>query len=300
MNQEKIGKFIFNLRKENNMTQQELAERLKVTDRAVSNWENGKNMPDLSLFKPICDIFGITINEFLSGEKLNESEYQEKLEENIINTVMYEKTKIKSNVKITLYFITIIFLMVFSVFLVLFIIDNERMSNGKEVLFSTWGNKDYNYNYESNKYRIEKYIKRYFLLNMDKTYTNYDGVTFNMVNFAVVHTLDIYWKSDDEIIVYLLAIKGSRYEKYYDEDIINPNSEMDYLRPYKMILKKYDYQYEVLKVYEPDNKTGMENIDSYLFMKKNFPKKVFKKADKYNKTLMYREYYDMLSNYEYQ
>ena len=75
MNQEKIGKFICYLRKENKMTQQELAEKLNVTDRAISNWENGKNMPDLSLFKPICDIFNISINELLSGEKLQENEY---------------------------------------------------------------------------------------------------------------------------------------------------------------------------------------------------------------------------------
>ena len=54
MNQEKIGKFIAQCRKEKKMTQSELAEKLNVTDRSVSNWENGRNMPDLSLFKPIC------------------------------------------------------------------------------------------------------------------------------------------------------------------------------------------------------------------------------------------------------
>ena len=70
MNQEKIGKFIAENRKVKKITQLELAEQLGVTDRAVSNWENGKNMPDLSLFKPLCDILGITINELMSGEKI--------------------------------------------------------------------------------------------------------------------------------------------------------------------------------------------------------------------------------------
>ena len=70
MNQEKIGKFIAQCRKKNKLTQQELAEKLGVTDRSVSNWENGKNMPDLSLFKPLCKEFNITINELLSGQKL--------------------------------------------------------------------------------------------------------------------------------------------------------------------------------------------------------------------------------------
>ena len=54
MNQEKIGKFIAELRKENNMTQQELADKLMVTDRAVSNWENGRRLPDYSLLKELC------------------------------------------------------------------------------------------------------------------------------------------------------------------------------------------------------------------------------------------------------
>ena len=94
MNQEKIGKFIAKCRKDKNMTQTELAEKLGVTDKSIGNWENGRNMPDLSLFKPLCDELGITINEFLSGEKLKKEKYQEKFEENIINTINYSTKKI--------------------------------------------------------------------------------------------------------------------------------------------------------------------------------------------------------------
>ena len=98
MDQEKIGKFITSKRKEKNLTQSELAEILGVTDRAVSNWENGKNMPDLSLFKPLCEILNISINELMSGEKLNDLEYNKKLEENIITTIDYiDKKNTKSN-----------------------------------------------------------------------------------------------------------------------------------------------------------------------------------------------------------
>lgn len=92
MNQEKIGKFIQELRKEKNMTQQELGELLGVTDRSISNWENGKYMPDLSLFKPICDTLDININELLSGERITDN-YEKKLEENIINTINYSNKK---------------------------------------------------------------------------------------------------------------------------------------------------------------------------------------------------------------
>lgn len=94
MNQEKIGKFIAQLRKEKNMTQVQLAEKLGVTDRSISKWETGKCMPDLSLFKPLCEELGITINELLSGEKIEKELYQEKFEENIVNTIDHTNKKI--------------------------------------------------------------------------------------------------------------------------------------------------------------------------------------------------------------
>ncbi len=93
MNQERIGKFIAKCRKEKKLTQQDLAEQLGVTDRSVSNWENGKNMPDLSLFKPLCNILDITINDLMSGEKIEKENYQEKFEENIVNTIDYSTKK---------------------------------------------------------------------------------------------------------------------------------------------------------------------------------------------------------------
>ncbi len=96
MNQEKIGKFIAECRKKKNLTQQELAEKLSVSDRTVGNWENGRNMPDLSLFKPLCNELDISLNDLMSGEKIQKKEYQEKLEENIINTIDYTNKKIEN------------------------------------------------------------------------------------------------------------------------------------------------------------------------------------------------------------
>ena len=94
MNQEQIGKFIAKCRKDKKMTQQELTSLLGVTDKSVGNWENGRNMPDLSLFKPLCDILEITINDLMSGEKISKEKYQEKFEENIVNTIAYSNKKI--------------------------------------------------------------------------------------------------------------------------------------------------------------------------------------------------------------
>lgn len=87
MNQEKIGKFIAEVRKEKNMTQQELADKLGVTDRAISHWENGRRLPDYSLLNNLCDILSISINELFSGGRISKEDYKKKADENMINIV---------------------------------------------------------------------------------------------------------------------------------------------------------------------------------------------------------------------
>ncbi len=94
MNQEKIGQFIAACRKKKKITQKELSEKLGVSDRTIGNWENGRNMPDLSLFKPLCKELDITLNDLMSGEIVEGKEYQEKFEENIVNTIDYSTKKI--------------------------------------------------------------------------------------------------------------------------------------------------------------------------------------------------------------
>ena len=100
MNQEKIGKFIASKRKENNLTQKELAEKLNVTDRSVSNWENSKCMPDLSLFEPLSKILNITINDLMSGEIVDDKNYKDTFEKNVVNVVSNIEKKQKKNKKI--------------------------------------------------------------------------------------------------------------------------------------------------------------------------------------------------------
>ncbi len=70
MDQLKIGKFIAECRKQKNLTQMQLAEKLGITDKAISKWERGVAMPDTSIMLELCDILGISVNELLSGEKI--------------------------------------------------------------------------------------------------------------------------------------------------------------------------------------------------------------------------------------
>ena len=85
MDQQKIGVFIARRRKELNLTQKELADKLGITDRAVSKWENGRCMPDLSLLQPLSRILGVGVNDLLSGEIIPEEKVREKSERNIMN-----------------------------------------------------------------------------------------------------------------------------------------------------------------------------------------------------------------------
>ena len=85
MNQIKIGRFIADCRKKNNLTQMQLAERLGITDRAVSKWENGKSMPDSSIMLELCDILCISVNELLSGEKINMENNNQKNEQLLLD-----------------------------------------------------------------------------------------------------------------------------------------------------------------------------------------------------------------------
>ena len=84
MEQEMIGKFIAACRKEKGLTQMQLAEKLNITNRAVSKWETGKSMPDVSLMLDLCDILGINVNELLSGERIIMEDYQKRAEENLM------------------------------------------------------------------------------------------------------------------------------------------------------------------------------------------------------------------------
>ena len=84
MDQIKIGKFIASCRKDHGMTQAVLAEKLGISDRAVSKWENGKSLPDAGIMLELCELLNINVNELLSGEKIMTEAYNKKAEENLL------------------------------------------------------------------------------------------------------------------------------------------------------------------------------------------------------------------------
>ncbi|MBR1744134.1 MAG: helix-turn-helix transcriptional regulator [Lachnospiraceae bacterium] len=109
MNQIDTGKLIANCRKEKGMTQAQLAEKLNITDRAVSKWETGKCMPDSSIMLALCNILDVTVNELLSGERIEMNNYEEKVNENLIELKRKDENNINKNTIISvIYTITMV------------------------------------------------------------------------------------------------------------------------------------------------------------------------------------------------
>ena len=236
MNQEKIGRFIAELRKEKEMTQIDLANKLGITDRAISKWENGRGMPDLSLLTPLCEILDVSINELLSGARLDKKDYQEKFEENIINTIDYTDKKIKKTKKI---FITILsIILIFIVMLItMFSIDINRMRNNEPVLFSTWGF-SYAPPIDLKEEEIELAIMDYLIEKGDSEQKHHE----NEKAFASMRVYLIEEKERDKHYnIYAWVLE----EKYYlenDEIIQDSGSSI----PYKFVVKNIDDKFTVI------------------------------------------------------
>ena len=87
MDQVKIGKFIAECRKKANLTQMQLAEKLNITDRAISKWETGKSLPDSSIMLDLCDVLSISVNDLLCGEVVTMDNYNKELENNLLEMI---------------------------------------------------------------------------------------------------------------------------------------------------------------------------------------------------------------------
>ena len=191
MDQIKIGKFIAKCRKDNKITQSELAEKLGVTDRAISNWENGKNLPDVSFFKPLCNELNITINDLLSGEKVEKNSYQEKLEENVFSVISNVNTKITRIRRTIILLVSIIVIVILTLILV---------GNHKVIL-----------NYDENRMYVEERDNQLFFTTKDLC-TVYSG------NINQYYTMD-----DNDYEIIFLNSKCS-YNEIVKKSIYNGNS----------------------------------------------------------------------------
>ena len=230
MNPIKIGQFIASLRKELKLTQLELGQKIGVTDRAVSKWENGRGLPDISLIEPLCQALNISINELLCGERIEIENITKKAEENIIDTLNYSQKKINKTKRI---FYTVLVLILALIVMIgfAFAIDVNRMRENKPVIFSTWGF-DYMPPIDIKDEKIELAIKQYLTNKGDREAKQNDEIkTFTAIKIYLIEAD----KNDNEYAVSAWALS----QQYYLEnnDIMNYSS---YSIPFKFKVVEQD------------------------------------------------------------
>ena len=210
MNQEKIGKFIAEMRKAKSLTQEQLAEKLSVNSRSISRWENGRCMPDLSLYESICNILDISINELLSGEKIIKDNYQETFERNVINLI--DEVDKKTNIY-NLVLKIIIFLISFSI-----------------IIFGT-------YTFYNDYYFVEKYDKYTMTIDdQDENFYYYQDIGYKSIGSIVKY----YAKEKIDII--FVQSSHTLYQKNYSDNSYNSECRIT-------IANKNDYESKKIKVY---------------------------------------------------
>ena len=137
MDQEKIGKFISSCRKEAGLTQAALAEKLGITDRAVSKWETGKSLPDASIMIELCNLLGISVNELLTGEHITMDDYMNKAEENLLEMSQKIEKRDKLLLQLEIWMIAIVIpLFVGLTMFGSYLCDNGQVVLGSILIFS--------------------------------------------------------------------------------------------------------------------------------------------------------------------
>lgn len=247
MNQEKTGEFIKELRIEKGMTQEDLADKMYVSRKAVSKWESGRAVPSLSMMQLLCKEFGISIEELLNGGKL----------ENTHSKRESSNPKKKTKVYIVLGVLLVL------VLLTLFGVDLYRMKNSKPVLFSTWGFK-YAPPINIDEKRIEIAIKDYLVSIGDKECT-IDGEK------AFV-SMRIYEIDEEKNFYNVYAwVLEEKYYLFNNEITEAAGSSI----PYKFVVEKQDDEFVVLSSQMPrDGSYYGEDMDSM------FPRSVRNAMDK--------------------
>ncbi len=122
MDQLKIGKFIADCRKNANLTQLQLAEKLGITDRAISKWETGKSLPDSSIMLELCDVLGISVNDLLCGEVVTVDNYNKELESNLLEIIKQKEQADKRLLRLEIFIGVVVSLILFAlVFIAAFV-----------------------------------------------------------------------------------------------------------------------------------------------------------------------------------
>lgn len=243
MNQEKIGKFICECRKKKNLTQEELAEKLGVTNKTISRWETGKFMPDISLFSPLSEILGININELMSGEIIDEDKYQQNFEKNVVQVISNVDKKNKFYNIITNIFLGIIVAFIICFLFGIFYFNFSFRQKYNDEMMSIEELSDGNINFKTNtigdiRYLLTSDTKNQGLIFVyfQKTLSDYHQ---DNKNFSNSHRIDLINNYNGHQIIITNDEFPEKYKVYYTETGLKKIAKANSEELQKIIEKSY-------------------------------------------------------------
>lgn len=298
MDENKTGVFISALRKEKELTQAQLAEKLNVTDKDVSRWETGKGMPDSSLLVPLANILGVTVNELLTGEKIPEETFAQKSDVNLVNSVQETEKAISQRnfIKRLLAFTAIVFtlsvslltaaiyLMSTSIYKAAYLYDDEGFHSG--ILY---GNDSYVYWLDTDDtYLATGAIEKtdmypYCLVEgvlREKVYISDNSVfdflpPYSYFSFCGESNDFIFEQPDDSSLNLLLVKKGFQFPDIHKNEIeevwmsLDPNDDDNITDKTKVTMivecvKKASEQELTKEMYDYISNNSWDNCHFYL------------------------------------
>ena len=214
MNQIKIGNFISKLRKEKKLTQDDLAEKLNVSTKSVSRWETGRNMPDYSILKDLCEILDISVNELINGEKVEKDKIIEEYDNNLINVLKEYKRmkKVKNILLFILLGIAIFIIQAICVYGFISILvasakvevdtdvknyNSYMFENAKEMYQDKWGMDETIFPREIKEDMDVKDYKMVYYDPWDKQFLSYLIIKYDDNNYQVEKNRLLDYKSND-------------------------------------------------------------------------------------------------------
>lgn len=276
MDQQKIGKFIQERRKNIGLTQVELAERLGISNRTISKWENGNSLPDYSIFNELCKELDISINELLSGEKLTEKNYQEKLEKNFVDTIDYNNKMRNKRIR-RFIFIVIMIVLIWVLYkcFILFYYGSRYVSENVKNTFPH--NKEiYSLKIKNNGLANKKFNSNWLNVYIPK---DFELTTDKAKSGLVMDNCDLYMKNlfDKDNYDSAILLCNRYFDNSSNLDFYGIDSRVfPYLEPYK-ILEKYsiDDNVDLIKYYEKHYNDKLSIFSDSSLIKMNYIAKTY-------------------------